>query len=72
MAGDTSIGDDDPNDAKQSGIDDEAGAGKDGAPARDLTSEDIEAGNDRNVSVDQGNRSGRTSRTTDDTIELGK
>jgi hypothetical protein len=80
MTIDTSIGLDDPR-AQESGIDDEARARKarrDGqsvteeAPKPDITSEDIESGNDRNVSADQGNRSGRTNKLTDDSIEIGK
>jgi hypothetical protein len=81
MTADTSIGLDDPRQNQQSGIDDEARARKarkDGDAAmndeagRDTTREDIESGNDRNVSADQGNRSGKTNKLTDDSIEVGK
>ncbi len=81
MTSDTSIGLDDPRDgsrdAQQSGIDDEERAEKareDGgtdAPGRDLTREDIKAGNDHSTSADQNNRSGRTNKLDDDGIQLG-
>ena len=70
MNGDTAIGTDDPRDSKQSGIDDEDLAKTN--PQKDLTREDIESGNDRNVSSDQGNRSGKTNKIRDDTIEIGR
>jgi hypothetical protein len=79
MTIDTSIGLDDPRE-QESGIDDEARARKaredgetesDGERRPDLTREDIEAGNDRNTSADQGNRGGTTNKLTDDGIELG-
>ena len=81
MTIDTSIGLDDPRENQQSGIDDEESARKarrDGEsvegdqPKPDLTREDIETGNDRNTSADQGNRSGKTNKLDDDGIELGK
>jgi hypothetical protein len=81
MTVDTSIGLDDPRQSQQSGIDDETRARearKDGDAAindeagRDTTREDIESGNDRNVSADQGNRSGKTNKLSDDGIEVGK
>jgi hypothetical protein len=79
MTIDTSIGLDDPRE-QESGIDDEARARKaredgesveDDKPRPDLTREDIEAGNDRNASADQGNRSGTTNKLRDDGIEFG-
>ncbi len=75
MTSDTSIGLDDPRDAPQSGIDDEAiekNKREDGGARHDLTAEDIESGNDRNVSADDGGRAGRSSKDLDDAIELGK
>ncbi len=81
MSGDTAIGLDDPRDgsrdARQSGIDDEERAEQaredDGTekPDRDLTREDIEAGNDHATSADQNNRSGKTNKLDDDGIQLG-
>jgi hypothetical protein len=79
MTIDTSIGLD-PRRTPTSGIDDEERAKKaraDGEsvesdrPASDPTREDIESGNDRNVSADQGNRSGRTNKLPDEGIEIG-
>lgn len=67
MTTDTSIGDED--DSKTSGIDDESEIREDEG---DVTAEDIEEGNDRNVSSDQGNRSGKTNKIKDDAIELGR
>ncbi len=67
MTTDTSIGDED--DSKTSGIDDASEVREDDA---DVTAEDIEEGNDRNVSSDQGNRSGKTNKIKDDAIELGR
>ncbi len=64
--------DDDKRDDKRDDKHDDGEASMDDDGGRDLTSEDIAAGNDRNVSADQGNRSGRTSKTRDDAIELGK
>jgi hypothetical protein len=81
MTVDTSIGLDDPRQNQQSGIDDETRARKarqDGDAAMndeaggDTTREDIESGNDRNVSADQGGRSGKTNKLADDGIEFGK
>ena len=37
---------------------------------RDLTREDIERGNDRNTSADQGNRSPRTNRLPDEGVQI--
>ncbi len=71
MTTDTSIGLDEPHDTQESGIDDEKPTEKE-REDRDLTREDIESGNDRNASADQGNRSGRTNKLHDDGIELGK
>ena len=75
----TSIGDAEPDDSPQSGIEDEAHVRRkdpDGEGAaqtdRDTTAEDIAQGNDRNVSADQGNRSGKTNKLEDDGIELGR
>ena len=75
----TSIGDEDPDGSPESGIDDEAHVRKhdpEGEGAldtdRDLTAEDIARGDDRNVSADQGNRSGTTNKLKDDGIELGR
>ena len=81
MTIDTSIGLDDPRNAPQSGIDDEAIERKkreegesvmNDDAGHDVTREDIESGNDRNVSADDLGRSGRTSKDLDDAIELGK
>ncbi len=71
----TSIGLDDPRENQQSGIDDEAREDGESVesdqPHPDLTREDIEAGNDTNVSADQGNRSGTTNKLHDDGIDVG-
>ena len=74
MPSNTSIGLDDPSDAPQSGIDDEIKEKKKhvGDAGRDVTREDIESGNDRNVSADDLGRSGKTSKDPDDAIEIGK
>ncbi len=82
MTIDTSIGLDDPRDNQQSGLTDEERAeerarkaredgeseGKEGK--RDVTREDIERGNDRNTSADQGGRSGTTNKLEDRGIEV--
>jgi hypothetical protein len=74
----TSIGEEDP-DITESGIDDEAHVRKDDPEGegaidteRDVTAEDIARGDDRNVSADQGNRSGTTNKLKDDGIDLGR
>ena len=80
MTVDTSIGLDDPRGPEQSGLDDEARARKarkEGDAVEqesngDLTREDIERGNDRNTTADQGNRSGTTNKLRDDGIDLGR
>ncbi len=71
----TSIGDEEGDDSQQSGIDDESRVRKDDPDGegaihtdRDTTAEEIEEGNDRNVSSDQGNRSGATNRIRDDGV----
>jgi len=75
----TSIGEEDSDGSPQSGIEDEAHVRRDDPDGegavhtdRDTTAEDIEQGNDRNVSADQGNRSGKTNKLKDDGIELGR
>ena len=75
----TSIGDEEQQDEPVSGIDDEAHVreeDRDGEGAaqteRDTTAEDIEHGNDRNVSADQNNRAGKSNKLKDDGIELGR
>ncbi|MEO8937912.1 MAG: hypothetical protein ABI277_08630 [Burkholderiaceae bacterium] len=77
MTTDTSIGLDGPEDTPQSGIDDEERERRerenvDGRSGRDLTSEDIQSGNDRNTSADDLGRSGKTNKLDDDGIELGR
>ena len=79
MTSATSIGQEDPPSAPQSGIDDESTARtQDGESVlnddagHDVTREDIESGNDQNVSADDLGRSGRTSKDLDAAIELGK
>lgn len=80
MTVDTSIGLDDPRNPTQSGIDDETRARKERKEGDavedeakgDLTREDIERGNDRNTSADQGNRSGTTNKLRDGGIDLGR
>jgi hypothetical protein len=78
MTVDTSIGLD-PRQGPPSGIEDEERARKarqDGEsvesdqPKKDITREDIEAGNDLNVSADQGNRSGRTNELPDEGVQI--
>lgn len=82
MTSNSSIGAGDPR-TQESGIDDEAlaeestrKAREDGEsvlndqPRPDLTREDIEAGNDRNASADQNNRSGRTNKLDGDSIDI--
>ena len=86
MTIDTSIGLDDPRDNQQSGLSDEERAEelarkarRDGESEekegkregeRDVTREDIERGNDRNTSADQGGRSGTTNKLEDRGIEF--
>ncbi len=85
MTIDTSIGLDDPREDADSnpvsGIDDEARerkAREDGESVMNddaghiVTREDIEADNDRNVSADDGGRSGTTNRIRDDSIDIGE
>ncbi len=45
---------------------------QDDRPRPDLTREDIEAGNDRNVSADQSGRSGTTNKLPDTGIDVGR
>ena len=80
MTIDTSIGLDDPRDNQQSGLSDDEYAEQRARKARkdgeteegksDLTREDIERGNDRNTSADQGGRSGTTNKLEDRGIEV--
>ncbi len=82
MTIDTSIGLDDPRDNQQSGLTDEERAEEKARKARqdgeseekegkrDVTREDIERGNDRNTSADQGGRSGTTNKLEDRGIEV--
>ena len=81
MTIDTSIGLD-PRDPQQSGRSDEERAEENARKARkdgesvekegneDVTREDIERGNDRNTSADQGGRSGKTNKLDDRGIEV--
>ena len=81
MTIDTSIGLD-PRDDQQSGLSDEERAEENARKARkdgesvereadkDVTREDIERGNDRNTSADQGGRSGKTNKLEDRGIEV--
>lgn len=78
MTIDTSIGLDDPRDDPEAGLSDEERARKarddgdavENEGGKDLTREDIERGNDRNTSADQGNRSGKTNKLDDRGIEV--
>ncbi len=82
MTIDTSIGLDDPRGNPPSGLTDEEIAEERARKARedgeseakegkrDLTREDIERGNDRNTSADQGGRSGTTNKLEDRGIEV--
>ncbi len=84
MTIDTSIGLDDPREnQQQSGLSDEEiaeekarkarrdGESEEKEAKRDLTREDIERGNDRNTSADQGGRAGTTNKLDDRGIEVG-
>ena len=78
MTIDTSIGLDDPRRNEQSGLSDEdlaRKARKDGESEekegrQEVTREDIERGNDRNTSADQGGRSGTTNKLEDRGVEV--
>ena len=71
MTIDTSIGLDDPQRAReQSGLPDEERAGQDREKRKSVEDEDANKRNDRNTSADQGNRSGRTNRSDDDSIQV--
>ncbi len=82
MTIDTSIGLDDPRGNQPSGLSEEERAEERARKARedgeteekggggDLTREDIERGNDRNTSADQGGRSGTTNKLKDRGIEI--
>ncbi len=82
MTIDTSIGLDDPRENQQSGLSDEEiaeerarkaredGESEEKEGKRDVTREDIERGNDRNTSADQGGRSGTTNKLEDGGVEV--
>jgi hypothetical protein len=82
MTIDTSIGLEDPRDKHQAGEDDaltdeerarkarQEGESVESDARRDLTREDIERGNDRNTSADQGNRSPSSNRLPDTGVEI--
>ena len=78
MTIDTTIGLDDPRDNQQSGLSDEErarkarshGESEEKEGKKDVTREDIERGNDRNTSADQGGRSGTTNKLEDRGIEV--
>jgi hypothetical protein len=82
MTVDASIGADDPR-TRESGIDDETLAQEEEQKKRrdgdaalkeggDLTREDIERGNDRNVSADSLGRAPKSNKLSDDGISVGK
>lgn len=71
MTIDTSIGLDDPQRAKeQSGFPDEERARREREKRDSVEDEDANKSNDRNTSADQGNRSGKTNKIDDDSIQV--
>lgn len=82
MTSATSIGSEDPRTTRVSGIEDAARSGEppsqDGesvmndVPQPDVTREDIEQRNDRNVSADDNNRAATTNKLTDDGFDFSK
>ena len=71
MTIDTSIGlEDEQRDKEQSGFPDEERATQERNKRGSVEGNDATRSNDRNTSADQGNRSGKTNRSDDDSIQV--
>ena len=71
MTIDTSIGlEDQQRDKEQSGFPDEEGATQDREKRESVEDAGATRSNDRNTSADQGNRSGKTNQSDDDSIQV--